>query len=236
MTLYKNKTRKLYLIQIPRTGSTYASELIMTSCHAYEWEMMHRDISQYHHVPTTERGEPRTFWTCDEYKGIMIPALHYPLYNELEGVKDAEKLAIIRNPFERFKSAMRYHAVCYDIPAGELQLILEDKKSFKKYVDLLKNHIEFKRNFFRPQREFLSDDVRTYKVEDGLSENFINWMEEEFGIHLNDRDLGMGGALAVDIEPEEIDKKKGDYTLDFNEAIEANVKAYYKKDYEVLGY
>ena len=41
------------------------------------------------------------------YKGIQPLHLHYPLYNEYFGVEDMEHFTIVRNPFDRFKSALK---------------------------------------------------------------------------------------------------------------------------------
>ena len=82
--LYSLGSKKIFHVHIPRTAGRYIKEIFLSN--SYEVTFANYNYRFY---------------------GIEIPHLHYPLYNCLEYVEDSPQFAVVRNPFDRFKSHIK---------------------------------------------------------------------------------------------------------------------------------
>jgi hypothetical protein len=187
---------KLFYIHIPRTGGRFLYEMLLNQVK----ERPHH--GQY-------------------YKGIAGPHLHHPLYNEYFDVKDLTHFTIVRNPFDRFKSALK----------GPLQYQSLDFIFKKGFYDGMKelrdSEMGYKNNWFRPQHEFVSKTTHVWRLEDGLGDNFIKWMLDKFNVKANNN-IKIG-----EYSKDEYDKIKVPNSVN---QYKPYVKKYYKKDFERFGY
>ena len=197
---------KLFYIHIPRTGGRFLYEMLLNQVK----ERPHH--GQY-------------------YKGIAGPHLHHPLYNEYFDVKDLTHFTIVRNPFDRFKSALK----------GPLQYQSLDfifKKGFYDGMkDLRDSEMGYKNNWFRPQHEFMSNTTHVWRFEDELGDNFIKWMLDKFNVKLKAGKL-WSDLLFSRCYPDIKIKSPYDYIVvpDSVNKYKSCVEEYYKKDFDRFDY
>lgn len=114
---------------------------------------------------------------------------------------------------------------------------MEDRDYFFKFMKIMREKIIYRTNFFRPMVEFITEDTKIYKFEDGLYENFLNWFEENFNIKLIDGNAD-GKWIDYNLFREHGDSIKGEILegIEINPVIREYVKEYYAADYERFGY
>ena len=79
----------------------------------------------------------------------------------------------------------------------------------------------FSANWFRSQVDFMNDKTKIWKYEDGMGENFVNWLGDLIGVDLKfDEDIDYPKS-----------KDEGN-KLDKTPQIIDNVKQLYRKDIE----
>ena len=79
----------------------------------------------------------------------------------------------------------------------------------------------FSANWFRSQVDFMSENTKIWKYEDGMGENFVNWLGDLIGVDLKfDEDIDYPKS-----------KDEGN-KLDKTPQIIDNVKQLYRKDIE----
>jgi hypothetical protein len=120
--------------------------------------------------------------------------MHLSLKDELDfyfnEIHSCKKICIVRNPIERFiSSSYRIQSFFdfFDIDFYEL----EDYENFVYYmkthiyyivIDNLpiyfKGIINHPSNWYLPQIEYVDDSVDVWKYENGLNQNFVNFLEE----------------------------------------------------------
>ena len=187
---------KLFYIHIPRTGGRFLYEMLSDQ--------------------VKEKPHHKKY-----YKGIVGPHLHYPLYNEYFDVKDMTHFTIVRNPFDRFKSALKG-------PLQDQFLEFIFKKGFYDGMkELRDSEPGYKNNWFRPQHEFVSKTTHVWRLEDGLGDNFRKWMLDKFNVKTKNN-IKIG-----DYNKDRYDKVK---VPDSVNKYKPHVKKYYKKDFERFGY
>lgn len=243
MALFTVKNKSIYHIHIPRTGGKYISELLRLNKlkPSFEHDVVYPRIDDLTLVEEFELEETRYQIFCLTYKGVIITHLHYPLYNEVsDKIKNAEKFAIIRDPYNRFISALG--TTCLGIEHGyDWQRVCDDIKDrdyFIKFMDLMQNYSAYRSNCFRPQVDFIDEKTKIYRFEDGLDKNFIKWFEKNFSIEISEKDLE--GNLLIDPKflDDDCDKRKLQVqeNLKIDPIIKEYVREFYAKDYEAFGY
>lgn len=181
----------LFYIHIPRTAGRFFKEMLPAK------------------IEVPKFGE--------YYKGIERLHLHYPLYNECFGVKDMEHFTIVRNPFDRFKSALK----------GPLETTSYDyffKNGFDGAMELLSEANYDKGNWFRPQHEFVSETTHVWRFEEGFGDNFIKWVLDKFNVKLNRVQRTLFADYDYIQVPDSVNKYK------------SCVEEYYKKDFDRFDY
>jgi len=159
------------------------------------------------------------------YKGIQPLHLHYPLYNEYFGVEDMEHFTIVRNPFDRFKSALKGPLEAFPSENPDTSYNYFFKNGFDGAMELLlAADAGPGNNWFRPQHEFVSETTHVWKLEDGLGDNFIKWVWDNFNVKLK-----VGKPY---------DRADYDYIQVFDSVnkYKSCVEEHYKKDLERFDY
>ena len=194
----------LYYIHIPRTGGRFFKEILPNEI------------------------EVPTFGEC--YNGIERLHLHYPLYNECFDVKDMEHFTIVRNPFDRFKSALKG-------PLEHTSMDFIFKNGFDAGLEMISEVGKGRCNWFRPQHEFVSQSTHVWKFEDGLGDNFIKWVLDKFNVKLKAGKL-WSDLLFSRCYPDIKIKSPYDYIVvpDSVNKYKSCVEEYYKKDFERFDY
>lgn len=210
--LYCRDEISIFQIHIPRTAGRYIKRLFIDN----EFDCYFWDYAQ-------------------TYKGIEIPHLHYPLYNILEDVEECDNhFTVVRNPYDRFKSIMDLIIVGREYP-DEIFELVKNKDWLFQFIDHEKDGNLYKTNFLSLQMNFISEKTKVYKIEDGINENFINWINQNFKLNLvNLEDLSKGYAtttwedkiINMDIRPSDR----------FDPIVEKFIKEYYEKDYIKFNY
>jgi hypothetical protein len=201
--LFCKKNKSIFHIHIPRTGGRYINSIFKLN-----------KFKPYHNNFNTT------------VQGIEVPHLHYPLYNFLEGVEDTENhFTIVRDPFERFKSAMKVIINSRSYPE-EIYELIQNKSWLFEFLDFEREVNSYKYNFFRPQCEFISNKTTIYRFEDGLGDNFLEWLNNTFDIYLKSMNFKYNLA----------DSELLECNQEINVSIKNLIKEYYKSDYDYFNY
>ena len=125
----------------------------------------------------------------DEYEiwnsidGIEVAHFHRELYEKYLDVKGIPHITIVRNPIDRFFSASIFLKRIY----GECQEEMEDVMMFYSMLDNfpLSQGI----NWFRSQRDFISEETNVWRFEEGFGMDFNNWMSQILGVEFQVKDV-----------------------------------------------
>lgn len=241
MALFQARDKSIYHIHIPRSGGKYVSELLHQNKlkPTFQHDIVYPWVEDL--TLSEELDETRYQIISLTYKGVLINHLHYPLYNEIsDEIKKAEKFAIVRDPYNRFISALgmtclstengyNWQRVCDDI---------KDRDYFFKFMDLMQNYSAYRSNCFRSQVDFIDKKTEVYKLEDDLGENFIKWFEKNFSLKLRDKNAEENALFDPNILQGDYEKQKSEIqeNLKIDPIIKEYVREFYAKDYETFGY
>ena len=125
----------------------------------------------------------------DEYEiwnsidGIEVAHFHRELYEKYLDVKGIPHITIVRNPIDRFFSTSIFLKRIY----GECQEEMEYAMMFYSMLDNfpLSQGI----NWFRSQRDFISEETNVWRFEDGFGIDFNNWMSQILGVEFQVKDV-----------------------------------------------
>lgn len=193
--LYENKNNSVLHVHIPRTGGRWISSLLGHPDNSYE--MVDPHLANSHLFDQNE-----------------IEFLHESdsNYRLLYG-NEVSSFTVVRDPMDRFISASR---------------ALNPEHMW--FVDWTAEYLEdlFRRAngmaWIKPQTEFISPQTKIWRYEDGLGENFCEWLREEVGVTVNYRD--------AHYDVFKYDKRPHCTTG----ALLEFVSEYYENDRKVLGY
>ena len=185
--------KDIYFVHIPRTGGRY----------------VHRLLNENNYTVTVGFN--------NFFKQKEIAHLSYPDYEIYLNFMRCVKFTIVRNPLDRFISA-----ISNDIAMNErtLEKILSNQESLNNHL----NNTIFNdsSNWYTPQINFLNKEVKIYRFENSLGPVFNKWLTDN---------------LNLKITKEYHDKY--DYSerlFSLTEKQKDYVKNYYYKDYKLLDY
>ena len=152
--------KRFLFAHIPRTGGRF-----------FEENLKHNDCIV----------EQDNLWKSVE--GIEVAHFHRELYEKYLDVKGIPHITIVRNPIDRFFSASIFLKRIY----GECQEEMEDAMMFYSMLDNfpLSQGI----NWFRSQRDFISEETNVWRFEDGFGIDFNNWMSQILGVEFQVKDV-----------------------------------------------
>lgn len=203
MSIFKQGDNSCYFIHIPRTAGRYVTSLFETT--------KNKKILCSHHQLGVE-----------QYVGIDVIHLHYPLYENYLNVKDIPHITIVRNPIDRFESCVRYMHYFHNIEYDEL---LQFKDTFDYFIKSEREIHSFHNNWFTPQHKFISPKTFIWKYENGFGKNFIKWVYEKTNIQIDSNNLEYQKL------PKENNKK-----YELCDVVKKYVKDLYQKDCELFCY
>jgi hypothetical protein len=191
--------KKLFFIHIPRTAGRYITY----------WFFRNGFDVFYNEYDDKRNG------------GYELPHLWHPYYNVLP-IEDAVHFTIVRNPVDRFKSAIKEYIFYNNLEEDYFNDI-----SYEKLVDVIVDETtNTKSSFYIPQFNFVTDKTLVWKYEDGLDDTFKRWVYNNMGIKLKpteksyDREEWDDGSIhpVLSLKTEEM------------------IREYYKEDYKVFNY
>ena len=195
--------KKVFFAHIPRTAGRYVDANLLWR-NDFTWDEI--DLDTGNGVMTVLHGEEIAHW-------------HKDLYEEHLNVKDIPNFSIVRNPVDRFISGSIYLKRLY---GNDSQEQFEDPHLFFSMIaNIPLVDPSFSANWFRSQVDFMSENTKIWKYEDGMGENFVNWLGDLIGVDLKfDEDIDYPKS-----------KDEGN-KLDKTPQIIDNVKQLYRKDIE----
>ena len=195
--------KKVFFAHIPRTAGRYVDANLLWR-NNFTWDEI--DLDTGNGVMTVLHGEEIAHW-------------HKDLYEEHLNVKDIPNFSIVRNPVDRFISGSIYLKRLY---GNDSQEQFEDPHLFFSMIaNIPLVDPSFSANWFRAQVDFMSENTKIWKYEDGMGENFVNWLGDLIGVDLKfDEDIDYPKS-----------KDEGN-KLDKTPQIIDNVKQLYRKDIE----
>jgi len=195
--------KKIFHVHIPRNAGRYVRQIFIENSFDY-----------YH----------------GEYKllvyGIETPHLHYPLYLNLELVEESEHFVVVRNPFDRFKSSMQIIIRARHYPE-EIYEKIQDKDWLFNFLDMEKMVGSYKTNFYRDQKDFISEKTKIWKLENGLNLEFVQWLNNNLNLSLK---------ISNEIKYDLMDAELVPIKQKINPIVEDYIKEYYAEDYEFFNY
>lgn len=199
MSLFCKGNTSVYHVHIPRTGGRFITQMLMAN--DYDVFHAHKELHLY---------------------GIQCFHLHYPLYEYLEGVDKSLQIAVVRNPFDRFRSEISNIFIKRKYTQEEM-LKIEDYDFFCYLIGYERMTHHYYKNWFRPQHEFIGPNNLIWRFEDGLGKPFRSWFHELTGDELVDKEYSYYGDEEVELNP---DRKEFQLT----EKMRENVAKYYEQD------
>jgi len=198
MPKFTDKKKEIYFIHIPRSAGRHIISLFLKN----NWNVED---------------------TQEQIRGVNSHHLHYPLYDYYLNMKDLPKFCIVRNPYDKFISAISQVFHNNNI---NIDYIFSSKENLFNYLTFEKEITSYETNWFLDQHKFLSPTTKVWKYENGFGDNFFKWIKNNFDVEL---------------------KKCEEYTYDFlstdfynkisaNDEVKKWIYEYYKKDYEVFDY
>lgn len=114
------------------------------------------------------------------YKGIESIHLHDDLLKNFKEYNQNKKFTIIRNPLKRLQSILSTVSIH--------EKILNNEKELEEYISfkLPRFHMV---NWIRPQYEFINNECKIWKFENGFGTNFLKWIKDEFDIFIEDKNV-----------------------------------------------
>tara|TARA_R100001463_G_scaffold7749_1_gene24546 strand:- start:435 stop:1022 length:588 start_codon:yes stop_codon:yes gene_type:complete len=156
--LFEKKNKKIYFVHIPRTGGRF----------------VHNLFEHNNFLVNLSNDFP--------YKNYEFMHLHHELLCNFNFYKNNKKFTIVRNPLDRFMSFAKFDM--YRNNKGHT-FRLKTKEDVLDYIELCsKAHFRYS-NWLRPQSEFVSKDCKIWKFEDGLKDNFLQFLKINFDIKLD---------------------------------------------------
>ena len=207
--LYCNDSIEIFHIHIPRTSGRYIRNLFVENgfdCFYYDYREL--------------------------YRGKEIPHLHYPWYNNLEGVEECDNhFTVVRDPYEKFISIMNLIIFEREYP-DEIYEVIKDENWLFNFIDDERDRDLYLSNSFEPQSNFISDKTKIYKMENGINENFVEWINSNYHSYLKNLDVD----YALDNEERRFINTNKKYSDNFDPAVKQHIKKYYEEDYVKFNY
>lgn len=209
MAIFKSKEseKQIFFVHIPRTGGRLFQEHLFKN----NWELV---LDNFYQTPTKP------------YEGIELRYMHANLYKKWTKTKNIPHFTIVRDPFERFVSTSKFLIASMELRNIETKK-LYDEEEFNYILDSFTYHIEdtMTLNLFRPQVEFVTSDTNIWKNENGLDEEFFEWISNIIGERIEKKEVTPKGNFLDGY---------GNYFISnyMNNDLMNNIEKYYKKDYE----
>lgn len=190
---------KILFVHIPRTGGTTIEQ----------WLRMQSKLRLFTYgIPPSMRITPQHLTRNDLEDILGSEFFHY-------------KFALVRNPFHRIESEYKLHALRGH--QGFYGGFTGFTTWLEANLDAVSNNRHHGDNHFRPQTDFLGDDVEVFKFENGI-ESAIRLVASRFGLALPPEDVKKYNTEAY---PNEIV---------WDSVSRERVRDYYRLDFELLGY
>ncbi len=188
----------VYFVHIPRTGGRYITELFRSNNYNLNFDNFDATIV------IKDRGLAE------------LPHLSYPHYTRLFKETNIKCFTVVRDPVTRFASHLQDKRV-------DLENIFHNKDTFLEFVNT--NAMSNMSNWYLPQVNFITKNTMLWKYENGLTQDFIDWLHKNFGFTFE--------KTNVDYQKSK-DYDEGKIIL--NEKQISFIKEYYYQDYKILGY
>ena len=191
--LFQKENKKIYFIHIPRTGGRWVQNL-------FEQNNFSKNLNN--HFP---------------YKNLEFMHLHHELLCNFNFYNNNKKFTIVRNPLNRFLSFAKFEMYEH---AKQHEFRLKTTEDVIDYIELCSKGHYYRCNWLRPQSEFVSKNCKVYKFEDGLNNNFLQFLKINFNIKLDYFDCTWKEANVLHEDLKNID------------IIKKAVEIIYAKDYD----
>ena len=167
MIFYTNN-RRINFIHIPRTGGRYIAESLINS----NWLQAGNNTALF--------------------KGIRVGHLHYEYDREYwyPWIWTEDSFAVVRDPVDRFISSLgilKQTTQWDNLDRFEDYEVLKEIMEQSPFEIAIENYrmlhyglINSVNNAWRPQSQFVNKNTKIWNFKDGLSDNFFEWLKEEF--------------------------------------------------------
>ena len=197
--------KRFFFAHIPRTAGRFV-EANFLKLNNMSWDDVHLDNGN---------------GIMSVVHGLEIAHYHKEHYEKYLDVKNIPHFSIVRNPITRFISGSLYLKRVY---GDDIQELMEDPMMFSSMIQNMP--FEEKDSWYRPQSEFMTDNTRVWKFENGISKNFFSWLSD-----IVDIDLKYDDNVDYPVENDEYDKST---RLKPTPKLIKNLKKIYKKDFELF--
>tara|TARA_R100001198_G_scaffold82858_2_gene56112 strand:- start:101 stop:688 length:588 start_codon:yes stop_codon:yes gene_type:complete len=188
----------VYFVHIPRTGGRYVTELFRNNNYNLNFDNFDAKI------------------ILKDRELVELPHLSYPDYTLLFKKTNIKCFTVVRDPVTKFASHLKDKKV-------DLENIFYSKDNFLEFVN--NNVMTDIGNWYLPQINFITKNTILWKYENGLNQDFIDWLHKNFGFIFEKTNVDYCKSKDYD-EGEIILNKK---QINF-------IKEYYYQDYKILGY
>ena len=196
-------------LHIPRSGGRYVSNNIVFSGH----RCLNTRVFPLRYVSPTGNFQ------CEYMHFDYNMCIRY-----IDDFDKMKKFTVVRNHWERFNSAIK-HCIPFLTKDGFNLKHLEDYNKFVWYMEEFEFNFEYKTKgfinafsgWFRPNEDWLGDDVGVWRYENGLGQDFADWLYSHYHIEFN---------LENNMDPN-LDSR-GDGEIILSTKMIDNIEYYYK--------
>lgn len=185
---------RVIYIHIPRTGGRYVTAYFKN-----------------HHITESNYD---TFIN-DHFEQAHAKIDYYKDYNY-------KNFTIVRNPFDRFISSLK-RCLPYCNLSLDIFENVKDYDTFLRYLNIMKN-TKTLGQFFEKQLDFINNDTYIWKLEQGLDDNFLDWLNKNFNLNTSIK-YPKYEAQSNDFNKVKVSNETKDY-----------IKKYYEEDYKRFKY
>lgn len=198
---HRHTGKEIFFAHIPRTAGRYVDANLLWR-NDFEWKEI--DMDTGNGVMSIVNG----------FEIAHYHREHYEKYLDVEGIPH---FSIVRNPFKRFIGASPYIKRLY---GDDIQELMEDPNYFFSMMEGFLSIRGESANWFRPMVDFIREDTKIWRFEDGFGDDFVKWLGDIIGVELKFHEL-------------EYPKQKDEHNkLDLTPKLIENLRQLYRKDIE----
>lgn len=174
MPLFSNygKDQKVFFAHIPRTGGRSVTALFKRG-NFFEADLCSTECETEEDIKLGFK--PERFFYGDT--GVEFSHLCYDLYWDLVDISSIPSFTVVRNPINRFLSYVNYWRTG---PDSLINLL----KSEQEIVNFFNNPKILSDFFLKPQWKYCNKNIKVWKYESGLGDNFVDWLNNKFNLTL----------------------------------------------------
>ena len=209
----------IHHIHIPRTGGRFVTELLRLAGYndiGNGWTLFEGKQVTHLTYQQAQRFYLTQHWTNNSFSVVRDPINRF-----ISGLEVFKRISCIEN----LDVLEDYDYFLWLMYEKELMLHI-DQEHWEHFSINYKGLINTYVQFFVPQHTFIDCSTMLWKFEDGLDENFLDWLRSEVKLDIPN------SIKCKDVKWPQ--RSFDNYNYNVSEKVRENIYNFYKKDYDLL--